>query len=358
MAHAMFSLKKMTRIDLVVANKLDKREIETPNADNDKSHLNLQLVPGSEGSYADLVDDRIKKTEAYRTRKMRSDAVQAFSIVLAVPQEKADSIDVDAWSKKSMEWLDKTFNQDKERFGNNIVSATLHMDESAPHIHAIVTPVDKKGHFNAYEFIHGPASLRLMQTSYAEDMAEFGLERGIKYSIAKRTDIKKFYAELNGAVHSKAPEIEAGDTLESYKAKCDKAIQNVEVRFLAEKKKIENEKIASVSKEREKVVEAKLENKELKKNLHRIEEKLEKRNEDIDFLEKENEKYRKEFEGMEHELGESKEIIIEKVKSLNAMQTAIEDISDPEEQKHMKVMFNSLIRDGKRKKRMEKAKEE
>lgn len=358
MAHAIFSLKKLSRGDLVNANRHDKREMQVLNADKDKINANEYLVSSQNESYMKLIDKRIEDTKEYRTKNLRSDAVQAFSVVLAIPQEKADSIDVKAWSEKSMQWLDKTFNQDKEKFGNNIVSAILHMDESSPHIHAIVSPVDKNGHFNAYEFVHGPGSLRQMQTSYAEEMKEFGLERGKKYSISKHSDLKQFYSILNEKVQTKAPDIEKEDTLETYKAKCDKAIQNIEVRFLAEKKKIEKASEDKVSEERRKYVESKLANKELKKEISKLEHKVEKNNESIDFLEKENERFRKDFEGMEHELGESKEIIIEKVKSLNAIQSAIEDITDPNEQKQIKDTFNNLIRDGKRKKRMEKAKQE
>lgn len=354
MAHVVFSLKKLSKSSLSGAYKHDARLMEVKNADEAKTELNKQLVECGDKSYSELVKEKLDATEEYRQRAIKYNAVHAFSVVLAIPEEKKDEIDVDKWSKKSIEWLEKTFNRDKEKFGSNVVSAILHMDESSPHIHALVIPIDKDGHLNAYEFVHGPNSLREMQTSYAEEMKEFGLERGIKYSISKNQTLKEFYSGLNEAAERKAPEIEEGDTLQSYKAKCDEAFKKASVAQFKEETKLKSNTEKAISQERSKYVESKLENKELKNKIKKLERKLEKSNESINFLEDENAKYKKDFEGMEHELGESVEIVVEKVKSLNAMQEAIKDIEDPDEQNQVKEMFNNLIKTGKRKKRMEK----
>ena len=353
MAHAVFSLKKLSKGALMNASRHDKREMEVLNADGSKTILNEELINTEGKNYTQLVSERLKSLEQYRARNIRSDAVYAISVVLAVPQERAESIDVDAWKKKSMEWLDKTFNENKEKFGNNIVSATLHMDESSPHIHAIVTPIDEKGHLNAFHYVNGRGSLSKMHTSYAEYMKEFGLERGIKYSVAKNRDIKKFYSVLNEAVETKAPEPQKGESLEEYRERCDKAMQNVAVRFLAEKEKMYKEYIRNLSKERSAAVETKIQLKETKKEVEKLTKKLNKAKDDIDFLEKENKSQRDTFEQLEHELGEPINNIVEKVISMNAMSEAIKDMDDPDEQLAARNMLNSLIATGRRKKRKE-----
>ena len=103
MAHAVFSLKKLSKGALMNSSRHDKREMEVLNADGSKTVLNEELVNTEGKNYTQLVSERLKSLEQYRTRNIRSDAVYAISVVLAVPQERAESIDVDAWKKKSME---------------------------------------------------------------------------------------------------------------------------------------------------------------------------------------------------------------------------------------------------------------
>lgn len=43
--------------------------------------------------------------------------------------------DFEQWKKENVEWLQSYFGKD------NVVSAVLHMDETTPHIHAVVIPM-------------------------------------------------------------------------------------------------------------------------------------------------------------------------------------------------------------------------
>ena len=81
---------------------------------------------------------------------------------------------------------------------NNLLSAMLHMDENgAPHIHFIVLPFDEQGQLNASQYTKGSWKLKEMQNSYAKEMEQFNLKRGLGNSKAKHQDIAKFYTELN-----------------------------------------------------------------------------------------------------------------------------------------------------------------
>ena len=86
-------------------------------------------------------------------------------------------------------WLDK-------EYGDRIVRAELHLDESTPHVHAYFVPLDDRGKLNCRGIFGGRQKLSQFQDSYAEAMSPIGLERGIKGSRARHTTIKQYYAAV------------------------------------------------------------------------------------------------------------------------------------------------------------------
>ncbi len=101
----------------------------------------------------------------------------------------------------------------KQEFGENVRLAVLHLDEKTPHLHFLVSTEHKtvkryknqKGEFfketyslNAKRF--NPQFLRELHTKHSEANKKFGLKRGIKGSLRKHTDLKKFYSEASKAL--------------------------------------------------------------------------------------------------------------------------------------------------------------
>lgn len=128
--------------------------------------------------------------------KMRSDAVRGIEVLMtASPEAFQDGLDLDAWKAQSMTWLRKQFK------GAQIVGACLHLDESTPHIQAIIVPTDLKPdgtlQLNCKKYLGGAAKLSAMQTSYAGAVAGLGLKRGVQGSKAKHTRIEQFYRSIN-----------------------------------------------------------------------------------------------------------------------------------------------------------------
>ncbi|MCY7284793.1 MAG: DUF3991 domain-containing protein, partial [Cyanobacteria bacterium CAN_BIN43] len=69
-----------------------------------------------------------------------------------------------------------------------------------PHIHAYMVPLDEKGKLNCRALLGGSRyRLSELQDDFAQAMAILGLERGIKGSKAKHTEISKYYAAVNSA---------------------------------------------------------------------------------------------------------------------------------------------------------------
>ena len=85
----------------------------------------------------------------------------------------------------------------KTEFGEeNINYATVHMDETTPHMHLGVTPLTKDGRLNAKTWLNGKKKLTEMQNRFHKHMTDkgFEVERGIS---SKETKAKnKRIAEL------------------------------------------------------------------------------------------------------------------------------------------------------------------
>ena len=71
----------------------------------------------------------------------------------------------------------------------------MHLDETTPHIHAVVFPENAKGRLCAKDWLGGADKLSAMQDSYARSMEGLKLERGVKGSKARHMDIRQWYGK-------------------------------------------------------------------------------------------------------------------------------------------------------------------
>lgn len=86
-----------------------------------------------------------------------------------------------------MEWL-------KEKYGaDRIISATLHKDETSPHLSVFVVPLTKDGRLSAKDFLGGREVLRQDQTNYHEKVVHLGLKRGVEGSKTSHKSIRQYY---------------------------------------------------------------------------------------------------------------------------------------------------------------------
>lgn len=179
-----------------------ERSRPTKNADPSKFHLNEWLV-GGPGMYA-------KAKEVWDSiPKIKSDSVHAFEVLMSASPDAFThgKLDVESWKKQSIDWLQKQFK------GATIVGACLHMDETTPHIQAIIIPTDRKPdgtlQLNCKKYLGSKAKLSAMQTSCAKAVENLGLVRGIQGSKAQHTTIKQFYSAINsrGGIQFARPEV-------------------------------------------------------------------------------------------------------------------------------------------------------
>ena len=158
----------------------NRREVPCKTADQNKRNISLicndQSRENAKKSFSEIFKDKVGK------QKIRSNAVKAIEVVMTFSPGAVSQENLKPWMQASMRWLCDLFGKD------NVIDSKLHLDETTPHIHSMIIPIDDKGKLNARAFLGGTRDRMVeLQTSYAEAVKSFGLERGIPKQITGAT---------------------------------------------------------------------------------------------------------------------------------------------------------------------------
>lgn len=215
MPFTVLRIKKLkTWGDIAGCGKHNQRERETPNADERRTPQNQFLVGTPEKGSVDAIK------EALGSQLIRKNAVLGVEMLLSASPEyfRPDEVNkAGAYAPERLEsWKQATVNWLQESYGQRIITATLHLDEATPHIHALLVPLDEKGKLNCRKLFGGTRhTLSALQTDYAQAVAGLGIERGIINSRATHQKVSQFYTlaqseampELPLASRYEAPEM-------------------------------------------------------------------------------------------------------------------------------------------------------
>ena len=194
--YAVFRTQKLpTMQEVGAAGKHIERTRPTRNADPERL-LDNERLAGS----GDLVADVQARLDTLD--RLRANAIRAVEYVLGVSKEWFDAAraeEIAAWRDRSMEWLRQTHGAE------NVVAAVFHKDELTPHIQAVVVPIDERGKLCASTYLDGPAKLSQLQDRYHAAVADLGIERGVKGSVAEHQTVREYYAKIQEP--TPAPEI-------------------------------------------------------------------------------------------------------------------------------------------------------
>lgn len=187
MAYAIMRCKKLKGMGSVAgALKHCFRERETFNADSSRT-------PDNEHGLADSTDKAMGKLREMLPEKRRKDAVLSIEyLITASPQwwETASPDQQDEFFNRSYDWLTNKYGADR------VVVATVHRDETTPHLSAFVVPLTPDGRLSAKDFIGDRKRMSQDQTDFAKQVASLGLERGIEGSKAHHRTISEYYARI------------------------------------------------------------------------------------------------------------------------------------------------------------------
>ncbi|MDR0680730.1 MAG: plasmid recombination protein [Dysgonamonadaceae bacterium] len=227
MGYVVLHLDKSPGNESAMTDHIERKVIH-PNVDPKRIHLNKELIPFPDGvnNRTEAIEYRIKN--AGLTRQVGKNQVQVIRFMLSGTLEDMkwiqDEGKLDEWCRDNIDWLKKTYDEE------NVVAATLHLDEQTPHIHASIVPIvrgerrqkpqRKKPEDNqeqkpkrqykkknpnrprlCCDDVMAKQKLIEYQDSYAEAMAKYGLERGVKGSEARHITLTEFYR--NQAVECK-----------------------------------------------------------------------------------------------------------------------------------------------------------
>jgi Plasmid recombination enzyme len=205
MPYAICRIQKLKSFNAItLSGKHTDRTQETPNSNPQIE--NIELVPNTiNRQIGDIVREKIGDI------KHRKDAILCTEYFLgASPEyfrpdhpEQAGYYDdniLQPWIETNLKWL-------KDKHGDNLVKATVHLDEVTPHIAAYIVPIHddprepgkKKLSYNV-DFGGSKYRLQQLQDEYAKAMAHLGLERGVKGSTAKHQDTNRYYAQVNASI--------------------------------------------------------------------------------------------------------------------------------------------------------------
>jgi hypothetical protein len=195
----MRTAKLKSFVQITGAQKHNNRAQDTPNADPSRLDLNQQLI-GTPDLNADvrarIGDATIRKNAVICVEQLLTASPDFFEKDPST-SHGYNQQQLDAWVKANLDYI-------SHKWGDNCVNAVLHLDETTPHIHLFIVPMDysKKatGSLNAAGLIGGHKyKMKKMQDEYAEAMKPFGLERGIQKTKANHEDIKRLYADIEQA---------------------------------------------------------------------------------------------------------------------------------------------------------------
>jgi len=199
--YAVMRLGKIKTMGIVAGlGKHVERERTTRNADEQRWGENERLA--GTGDWCADVQARLDVAPT-----IRKNAVLAIDHVLTASPEFFERGSVAEqrerladWTERSMAWLRETYGAE------NVVGAVLHRDERTPHIQAVVVPIDERGRLNCYGFIGGSRGrLAELQDTYAAQVRDLGLIRGVRGSVAEHETVKEWYAKIQEP--TPAPEI-------------------------------------------------------------------------------------------------------------------------------------------------------
>lgn len=215
MGYAVLHMKKAIGSDSGTSAHIE-RTVAPKNADANRTHLNREMITFPDGvtNRTEAIQHRLET--AGLQRKIGKNQVRAIRILLTGSPDDMKRIEqggnLDKWCSDNLDWLRKTYGAE------NIVSAVLHLDETTPHIHATMIPivtgerrkakmeqtVGKKKYRKkstdtsrlCADDVMSRVRLKEYQNSYAEQMAKYGLERGVDGSEAKHVTTSQYYRDM------------------------------------------------------------------------------------------------------------------------------------------------------------------
>ncbi len=170
----------------------ENNNYENEDIDHSKTYLNYDLVNANKQNFNNLIDEKIEQNYTGK-RKIRTDAIKHVDGLITSDNEffKDKSQDeIRAFFEHSKEFIENEYGKD------NLLYATVHMDEKTPHMHFGIVPITQDGRLSAKEVIGNKKALTEFQDRFNEYVNQRGydLERGQSRQVtnAKHDQVRRY----------------------------------------------------------------------------------------------------------------------------------------------------------------------
>lgn len=147
-----------------------------PDVDMSRSEDNYDLI--SCDNYKRSIKKKLSNL-VESSRAVRKDAVVVCNFIVTSDNETMNALGTDRqreFFQDSVKWFSDRYGADR------VLNATVHMDETTPHLHIGVMPITQDGRLSA-KAIFTKTEMKAIQTEFARDVGEkYGLERGVEGS--------------------------------------------------------------------------------------------------------------------------------------------------------------------------------
>ena len=147
-----------------------------PDVDMSRSEDNYDLI--SCDNYKRSIKEKLSNL-VESSRAVRKDAVVICNFIVTSDNETMNALGADRqreFFQDSVKWFSDRYGADR------VLNATVHMDETTPHLHIGVVPITQDGRLSA-KAIFTKTEMKAIQTEFARDVGEkYGLERGVEGS--------------------------------------------------------------------------------------------------------------------------------------------------------------------------------
>ncbi|MBA4483679.1 MobV family relaxase, partial [Staphylococcus aureus] len=170
----------------------ENNNYENEDIDHSKTYLNYDLVNANKQNFNNLIDEKIEQNYTGK-RKIRTDAIKHIDGLITSDNDFFDNQtpeDTKQFFEYAKEFLEQEYGKD------NLLYATVHMDEKTPHMHYGVVPITDDGRLSAKEVVGNKKALTAFQDRFNEYVNQRGydLERGQSRQVtnAKHDQVSRY----------------------------------------------------------------------------------------------------------------------------------------------------------------------
>ncbi|MDT3131769.1 MobV family relaxase [Staphylococcus aureus] len=200
----------------------ENNNYENEDIDHSKTHLNYDLVNDNKQNFNNLIEEKIEQNYTNK-RKIRTDAVKHIDGLITSDNEffnNQTSEDTKRFFEQAKQFLEQEYGKD------NLLYATMHMDEKTPHMHYGVVPITDDGRLSAKEVVGNKKALTEFQDRFNEYVKQRGydLERGQSRQVTNAKHEQMSQYKQKTEYHKQEYERESQKT-DHIKQKNDKLMQ-------------------------------------------------------------------------------------------------------------------------------------